>query len=163
MRMRMVSALCVLALLICSPRPAAAQSNPATSQMPQAPKLSDLPKSAESGAVDTRAEFTSALTSQLKTNKELFLLNGQQHAANGMGMQAPVETSSCAHILIYKAPVVDSKMIIAVPTESTVDKPKLEGLQVCREDVRMAAMTPQRRPLVSLKPNLGLLLVRIRP
>jgi hypothetical protein len=169
----MVSALCVLALLICSPRPAAAQSNPASPQTshpflqngPSAPKLSDLPKSAESGPVDFREDSKSALTNdlELRTNKKLFLLDGQQHATNGIGMQAPIETNSCAHILIYKAPAVDSKMIIEVPTESTGDKPKLGGLQVCREDVRMATMTPQRPPLVPPKPSLGLLLIRIRP
>jgi hypothetical protein len=149
MRIGMVSALCVLALLICSPRPAAAQSNPASPQPPQAflgnpqppAKLAELPKGAESAGLEFH----------------------QQHAANGMGMQAPIETSSCAHILIYKAPVVDSKMIIEVPTESTGDKPKLGGLQVCREDVRMAAMATQGRPRVAPKSDLWLLPVLLRP
>jgi hypothetical protein len=173
MRIGMVSALCVLALLICSPRPAAAQSNPASPQTshaflqnePSAPKLSDLPKSAESGAVDFRQDSKSAPTNalELRTNKKLFLLDGQQHATNGIGMQAPIETNSCAHILIYKAPAVDSKMIIEVPTESTGDKPKLGGLQVCREDVRMAAMATPGRPRVAPKPDLSLLPVLLRP
>ena len=171
MRMGIVSALCVFAPLICSPRPAAAQSNPASTQMPQPflpslqsqVQLSELPKSADSGAVDLRAELTSALTNELRANKKLFFLNDQQQPVNGMGMEAPVETISCAHILIYKAPVVDSKMIIEAPAESTGDKPKLGGVQVCREDLRMAAMSPQTRPRVAHKPNLGLLLVHIRP
>ncbi len=171
MRKGMVSVLCVLALLICSPRPAAAQSDPAGPQMPRLllaspqsqAKPSELPKSAESDAVDTQAEFTNAFTNDLRTNKKLSFLSDRSQAGNGTGMQAPMETNSCAHILIYKAPVVDSKMIIEVPTESTVDKPKFEGLQVCREDVRMATMTPQRPPLVPPKPSLGLLLIRIRP
>jgi hypothetical protein len=171
MRMGIVSALCVFALLICSPHPAAAQSNPASTQMPQPflrslqsqVKPSELPKSTQSDAADFRAEFSSALTNELRTNKKLLFLNDQQQPVNGMGMEAPVETISCAHILIYKAPVVDSKMIIEAPAESTGDKPKLGGVQVCREDLRMAAMSPQTRPRVAHKPNLGLLLVHIRP
>lgn len=171
MRIGIVSALCAFAPLVCSPRPAAAQSNPASTVMPQPflrslqsqVELSELRKSADFGAVDLRAELTSAVTNELRANKRSSFLNDQQQAAHGIGMQAPVETSSCAHILIYTAPAVDSKMIIEVPAESTGGKPKLEGLQVCREDMRMAAMAPLARPAVAPKLDFGLLLIHIRP
>jgi hypothetical protein len=81
----MVSALCVLPLLICTPRPAEAQSNLAGLQMPRPflqslqlrAKLSEAPKSAGFDAADFHAEFSSGLTSELRTNKKLFFLDDQ--------------------------------------------------------------------------------------
>jgi hypothetical protein len=75
----MVSALCVLLPLICSPRPAAPQSKPATpqaapgvpSEAALAAKLSELPRGAESGGVGFRIDLKNDPTNVLRINRFL--------------------------------------------------------------------------------------------
>ena len=155
MRIGMVSTLCVFPL-ICAPRPAAAQLNPASPQpphtflwkLPTPARLSEFSRAAESNGARFRTEHPN----------EPFLLvvaglaETHQVGAGAMGIQSPVETSRCAHILIYPAPIVDSKMIIKAPKEFPSNMPTFEGLQPCWRDFRGAIVTPQGSPFVGPGP-----------
>jgi hypothetical protein len=149
--MGMVSALCVLLLLICSPQPTAAQSTPLNSNLQQpslensAPpaKLFELPRDSASRGFGGRTFLTNDPTIRQRVEK---FLSDQQEGTGAMGIQSPVAASGCAHILIYEAPSVDSKMIIEVPKEFNSNMPKLEGLQPCLGDLRKLVI-PQLAPL----------------
>ena len=174
MRTRMVSALSTSLALICLPRPAAAQFIPASPRRPQASfrklpspaNLSQFPGGAESGAV---ASFTGLRNAPTNVPWPLRNWGNQQEGAGAMGVQSPAETGRCAHILIYRASAVDSKIIIESPKELPSDMPRLEGLQACSEDFRGAMAIPQLGPFVgpgrigTLEPRLGIQLYPFRP
>ena len=153
MRTRMVSALSTSLALICLPRPAAAQLIPGGPQQPQVSfrklpspaNLSQFRSGAESGSVGS---FTSLRSAPADLPWSLRNWANQLEAAGTTGVPSPVETGQCAHIVIYRAPTMDSKMIIVAPKESPSDMPKLQGLQACCEDFRGAMGIPQLSPFL---------------
>jgi hypothetical protein len=150
----MVSALCVLLPLICSPRPAAPQSKPATpqaapgvpSEAALAPKLSELPRGAESGGVGFRIDLKNDATNVLRINR---FLNDLQGGAGATGIQTPVEASRCAHIVIYQAPIMDSQMIKEVPREFDRNMPTFEGLRRSWERIASRGDRPSPSHLIN--------------
>ena len=154
MRIGMVSVLSTYLAFICLPHPAAAQFIPGSPQGPQASfrkppspaNLSQFPNAAE-------AKDVASLTSlrNTPTNLPLALRNSgnQLETAYATGAPSPTEASRCAHILIYRAPSMDSKMIIEASKESLSDVPKLEGLQACCEDFRGPRGIPQLGPFIA--------------
>lgn len=153
MRLGMISVLSTSLALICLPRPAASQFVPASPQRPQAffrrlPSPANLlrfPSDAESGGVGPFAGLRNApqiLPWSLSNGA-----NGQEEAS-AMGVQSPTKTGRCAHILVYKAPTMDAKMIIEAPKAFSSDMPKLEGLQACCEDFRGGVAIPQWGPFL---------------
>jgi hypothetical protein len=145
MRVGMVSALWVLLPLLYSPRPASAQSNPVSPQLPSLAKLSELPKGGESARVGSRTDFADEPKSGLRSFRNFLI---QQEGASAMGIQSPVEASRCAHILIYQAPIMDSKTIKEVPREFSSNMPTLEALQPCCRDFCRVMVIPQMSPFV---------------
>jgi hypothetical protein len=141
MRIRMISALCVVLSLIYSPRPAAAQVNPSVPPLPQATfgklplpaKLSEFQKGTESGQSRLHSELAKESANTLRSLRNLLI---QREGASAMGMQSPMEGSRCAHMVIFQAPNVDSNMIIERPRELTSDMPTFAGLQACSGDFR---------------------------
>ena len=191
MRRGTVSALCLLLSLICSSRPVVAQSNPSSPTLPLPQKLAgpaklfDFPRGAETGSILLRADSTNASTNspQSWTN----LLPQQNRPIVGQfwaeftepirkGFLPQLETSQCAHIVIFPAPNMDSKIIKEVPREFSSNMPMFEGLPPCCRDFR-AAMLPRNfnglmpippsapllRPGIAPTPNLGMRLNSPRP
>ena len=174
MRIGIVSVLSTSLALICLPRPAAAQFIPASPRRPQASfrklpspaNLSQFPSAAESKDV---ASLTSLRNAPAELPLSLRNWTNQQEGAGAIGVESPAETNQCAHILIYRASAVDSKIIIESPKELPSDMPRLEGLQACSEDFRGAMAIPQLGPFVgpgrigTLEPRLGIQLYPFRP
>lgn len=174
MRIGMVSALCAVLSLICSPRSAVAQSNPPNLKPPQATlrslplpvKLSELPGGAESRGIASRTDLKNEPTNVVRSLRALVI---HQEGASPTGIQSPTAASRCAHILIFQAPTMDSKMIIEVPRESIPNMPRLDGLQPCCEDFRRAMVIPHLVPFMGpgrigpLAPNFGMPSYGIRP
>jgi hypothetical protein len=166
MRIGMVSALCVLLPLTYSPCPAAGQSKPASPQAaPGVPseaglaaKFSERPKGAESGGDGFRIYLKNDPTNRLQIHR---FFNDPQREPVTTGIQSPVGTDRCAHIVIYQAPTMDSEMIIESPRAFARNMPTFEGLQPCCRDFRRVMAIPQGAPFVSpgrigaLAPNPG--------
>ena len=158
MRIGMISALCILLPFIFSPRPAAAQLNPASSQLSQdflrrlpslANKVSELPRVAESGGVGLHADLANEPTNVLQTLRNgAAQLNNEPEETGATGIQPSVGANRCAHIVIYQAPIIDSKMIIHVPREFASNMPTWQGLQACCRDFRSVIAIPQFTPFM---------------
>jgi hypothetical protein len=151
MRIGTVSALCTSLALICLPRPAAAQFIPASPQRPQAsfrklPSPASLSESLSGAESRGGRSIASLINAPADVPWSLRNWAHQQEEAGAMGVPSPAETGRCAHILIYRAPIMDSKIIIKAPDAS--DMPKLEGLQACSEDFRGVVAIPQLGPFV---------------
>src|SRR5436309_343178 len=191
MRRGTVSALCLLLSLICSSRPVVAQSNPSgpTPPLPQklaAPaKLFEFPRGAETGRIVFRTDSTnestnspqswmSLLPQQNRPSVDQFRAELTERIRKGFLPQ--LETSQCAHIVIFPAPNMDSKIVKEVPREFNSNMPMFEGLPPCCRDFR-AAMVPRNfhglmpippdapfvRPGIEPTPNLGMRLNAPRP
>jgi hypothetical protein len=153
MRIGMVSVLSISLAFICLPHPVAAQLIPGSPQGPQASfrkppspaNLSQFPSAAESKDVASLTSLRNAPTNLLWGLRNW---GNQLEAADLTGAPSPTEASRCAHILMYRAPSMDSKMIIEAPKESLSDMPKLQGLQACCDDFRGPMGTPQLGPFV---------------
>jgi hypothetical protein len=157
MRRGTVSALCLLLSWICSSRPVAAQSNPPTPTLPLPQKLAvpaklfELPRGAEIGSILLRTDSTNE---SANSPQSLMNLLPQQNRPNvdqlraelteriRKGFLPQLETSQCAHIVIFPAPNMDSKIIKEVPREFNSNMPMIEGLPPCCRDFR-AAMVPR--------------------
>ncbi len=154
MRLGMVSALCVLLSLIYSPRPVAGQSKPASPQAaPGVPseaglaaKLSERPRGAESGGDEFRFYLKNDPTNRLQIYK---FFNDPQGGPSATGIQSPLGTGRCAHIVIYQAPIMDSEMIKESPRAFARNMPTFEGLQPCCRDFRRVMALPQGAPFMS--------------
>ena len=154
MRLGMVSALCVLLSLIYSPRPVAGQSKPASPQAaPGVPseaglaaKLSERPRGAESGGDEFRFYLKNDPTNRLQIYK---FFNDPQGGPSATGIQSPLGTGRCAHIVIYQAPIMDSEMIKESPSAFARNMPTFEGLQPCCRDFRRVMALPQGAPFMS--------------
>jgi hypothetical protein len=139
MRIRLVSALCVVLPLICSSHPAAAQFNPSIPQLPQAsfrklPSPAKLSEFQRGGDLGHRASSSDLANETTNTLRSLRYLLGQRDVANAVEKPSPVEAAQCAHIVMFPAPDVDPKMIIEVPKEAGGSMSTFEGLQACRAD-----------------------------
>lgn len=151
MRMGTVSALCALLSLIYFPSPAAGQSDSTVPQMSQAVPLNlpspakflGLPGRAPSEAFGLRADLSNEPANTQRIDK---IFQDFQRRPGTMGFKSPVGESECAHILIYQAPAVDSKMIKEVPKEFASNIPKVKGLQPCPGGFRGAMTAPQAAP-----------------
>ncbi len=166
MRIGIASVLSTSLALICLSRPAAAQFIPASPQRPQASfrklpspaNLSQLPIAVESGR---SGSFPGLRNVPADLPWSLRNWANQQEGAGAMRAQSPTETSRCAHILIYRAPAMDSRMIIEAPKEFPSNMPKFEGLQACSEDFQAVMAIPQLGSFVG-SGRIGLLDPRIR-
>jgi len=174
MRIGIIPVLFTSRALIPFPRPAAAQLIPAGPQRPQASfrklpspaNLSQFPSGAESGLGGSFPGLRNA-PADLPSSSRNWV--NQQEGVGAMGGQPVAEPSPCAHILIYRAPIMDSKMILEAPKGLPSDMPKLEGLQASSGDFQgvMAIQLlgpfvgPRRRRV--LDPRLGMQLYPLRP
>ncbi len=174
MRIGMISVLSSYLAFICLPHPAAAQFIPGSPQGPQASfrkppspaNLSQFPSAAESKDV---ASLTSLRNAPAELPLSLRNWTNQQEGAGAIGVESPAETNQCAHILIYRAPTIDSRMIMEAPKEFSNNMPKLGGLQACSLDFQGVMATPQLGPFLGprrirdLDPRLGIQLYPLRP
>src|SRR5437016_2426372 len=174
MRIGMLSALCVLLPLTYSPGPAAGQSKPASpqaapgvlSEAGRSAKLSERPRGAEFGDDVFRIYLKSDPTNKLQITR---FFNDPQGGPGTTGIRSPGGTDRCAHIVIYRAPTMDSETIKESPRAFASNMPTFEGLQPCCKDFRRGMAVPQGVPFVSpgrigaLVPNPGMLLYGIRP
>jgi len=165
MRISMVSAFSISLAWICLPRPAAAQLIPGGPQQPQA-SLRKLPSPGNlsqfpSGAEASGGRFFAGLRNA-PADLPWSLRNwaSPQEGADATRVPSAAETSQCAHILIYRPPAMDSKMIIEAAKESLSDMPKLQGLQACCEDFRGPMGIPQLGPFIAAPRRMGGLDVR---
>ncbi len=174
MRIGIASALCVILPLIYSPCPVAGQSEPASPQAAPgllseaglAAKLSERPRSSESGGDDFRIYLKNHPTNKLQINR---FFSDPQRGPGATAIQSPVGTGRCAHIVIYQAPTMDSEIIKEAPRAFANNMPTFDGLQPCCRDFRSRVMAiPQGAPFVSpgrigaLAPNPVTLLYGIR-
>jgi hypothetical protein len=147
----MVSVLWVFLPLISSPHLAAAQLNPPNSQPPQASvrkpplsaKLSEFRRGPEAKDIEWRSDLTNESANVLRSLRNLVI---QRDGASANGTQSPVEPSRCAHIVVFEAPDVDSKMILGVPREFASNMPTFAGLQPCCGDFHSDVAFPQVPP-----------------
>jgi hypothetical protein len=163
--------LCVFLALICLPRPAAAQSSqapvgqPAVRSVPSHPGLLALPPGNESSRVEFHPDLTNQLDRVLQDlsnraarsnsffkdpQESVAFFNdqeNQQEIAAAVGIQSP-GTTECAHILIARVPIADSKMIVKAPPQFLGEISKSEGLPVCREDIRTTMGPMQVSPRI---------------
>ena len=171
MRIGMIAALCVLLPSIYYPSQALAQLNhadqkklqPLSRKPSSSVNHSQAPKGTESRDVGFRTEIANKLLNVPKATK---FLGFPEEGAGAMGFQSTLGASQCAHILVYKAPNVDSNIAKEVPREFTSKMPMLDSLQPCCGDFRGAMALPQVVPFEhsgALGPNLGLLPSRVQP
>jgi hypothetical protein len=150
MRIRLLSALCVLFPAIYSPRPAAGQSNAASLPAPQASpqkalspaSSSEFARTAESGTFWFRADLTNAPTSSFRGDP---LRNDQKDRIGALRTNSPVTPGQCAHILLFQAPAVDSRIFMGVPKEFASNMPVWRGAQPCCSDLGKS-VSPQPVP-----------------
>lgn len=171
MRIGMIAALCVFLPSIYYPSQALAQLNhadqkklPPLSRKPSSSvDHSQAPKGAESGNVGDRTEIANKLLNVPRATK---FLGFPEEGAGAMGFQSTLSASQCAHILVYKAPNVDSNMAKEVPREFASKMPMLDGLQPCCGDFRGVMALPQVVPFEhggALGLDLGVLSSRVQP
>lgn len=166
MRTRMASAPFVLFVLLYSPRPAAAQSNPPHTQLPQAPlhsspssaRVQGLPKAAETASPPQQAGAANASPYTLEEMKA-WANTLLQHRKEGPGLLQfgrPLDALSCAHIRIIPAPNMDSEMILDVPPGTGGPMPMFQALSPCCRDLHptMALRGFHGLPPSSLKDGL---------
>jgi hypothetical protein len=155
MRMQVASALCVVLLSTCSPRPAAAQLNPANTKPIQsfsAKPLADAKFSAGlQNAELAAAAPASKLRDELAQRARRALLDRLQEKA----ATEPVPCAQCAHILVWKAPNIDPKMILDLPQDYSSPMPIVHGLSPCPDDFRGVLMLPQAPPQVPMPLFIG--------
>jgi hypothetical protein len=170
MRIGMIAALYVFLPLIYSPSPALAQLNHANqkklqplSRMPSSPvNHSQAPKGAESGYTGFRTEIANETLERAEATK---FLSFPEEGAGAMEFQSTLGASQCAHILVYKAPNVDSNIVKQAPREFS-QMPTLSSLLPCCGDFRGAMALPQVVPFGhrgALGPDLGELPSRVQP
>lgn len=149
MRLRMFPASCALVLLICSSRPANAQTHSLPQpiqllledmQPPQ--KLPEISKS-EKTSIEALGKSAGSDSSAIVRTKETPRL--WQETAKQKTLSRD-ESNDCAHITIYKAPEMDSSMIQAVPKEFVSNMPKLRGSQPCCGDLPPESLSSQAKP-----------------
>ena len=154
MRIRVISALCVVLPLICSSRPAAAQFNPSVPQLPQASfrklpspaKLSEFQRGVDLGHKASSSDIANETANALRSLRHLL---SQREVANAVETPSSVEAAQCAHIVTFPAPKVDPKMIIEVPKEAGGNISRFEGLQACGDDYSREVS------FLQLAPNVG--------
>jgi hypothetical protein len=150
MRIRLLSALCVLLPAIYSPRTAVGQSNAASLSAPQASSQktvspgssSEFARIAESGTPSFRSDFTNAPTNSFRGDS---FRSDQIDGVGALAMHSSAAAAQCAHIVLYPAPAVDSKIIVGVPKEFASNMPVWHGAQPCCSDLGRSA-TPQPVP-----------------
>jgi hypothetical protein len=163
-RTAIITALCGLSLSIWFSSPAAAQSNSPKDQLPVAlsrnlslssafPAFQPQPQSGNGNVGNGAGNGNRAdLADQLSKDKAMAQLKQQ------LETRSAEKFIGCAHILIYVAPVTDTKMIIKVP-EGAASVPTVPNLSVCREDLRRVD-APLPAPRVN--PNPGGALIPLR-
>jgi hypothetical protein len=160
MRIAVISGLSALLVLVCFPHPATAQSSQ-SSPVAQALSPGLLPWLGGPSEFPTHAQTgTAASGADSAGNPWLQALEGlghrvqvdpflkDQQESGPPGVHSSPKTNQCAHILLYKAPPVDSKMITEIPKQLLGKTPRFKGLQVCPEDVR-PAVPPQADPFAA--------------
>jgi hypothetical protein len=157
MPMKTASALCVLTSLLCFPLPAAAQFNPGTSGEAILRRLSLLPASSKLAPSNGASGFTLPAVPadhQPSVLQELgnraarlnLFVNPPRRTADDLEMQPLIATSPCAHMIIARAPRVDSQMVIVAPGGLLRKTPAVRGLPPCAEDVRPAQVSTLPKP-----------------
>lgn len=138
MRSATRSALCAFALSVCFSYPAAAQSNAASPQVPEA-LLRKLSLPAELAGLQNKAESPARELSGNATlgpngiHEEKSLQDWlRQHHIDPALLESSGE---CGHILIYVPPITDTKMIIKVP-EGVANGEKAPTVKACGADLR---------------------------
>lgn len=162
MRIGVISGLSALLVLICFPHPATAQSSQSSPPAQALPQkllpwlggLSEIPMHTEAGAAASGTGLVNPWLQELGHRAAQLgpFLNDQQEAGP-QGVHSSPKTSRCAHILLYKAPALDSKMIAEVPKKSLGKMPKFEGLEACPEDFR-TAVPSKVDPLAAPEPRI---------
>jgi hypothetical protein len=117
MRIRILSALCVLLPVMYSPQQTVAQSNPASLPLPQAfsqkalwaASSPEFPKTAESEMLLFRADLANGPTNSFPGDA---FGNDQKDGIGAFAVHAPVTPGQCAHIVLYPAPAMDSKIVV---------------------------------------------------
>lgn len=154
MRTGTVSTLCAFLLLICSPRPTVGQSNPsnqfAISQNPPASTKSfELPKAAETATVPAQAHSTNQFTNSLQSWSLLTQQNGSnldQLWSFKKGTLPQLETTRCAHMVIFPAPDTDPEMIVEAPPGLGGTITTYRGFEACCRDLRGPLGLPSIAP-----------------
>lgn len=146
MRPAAISGLCVFLLLICSPRPTAGQSNPSNrvpnpQNPPASAKPSELPRAAKTFFVPAQTDSTNQLTNPQRSWMNLLSQQNtsdadQRRADLKKGILSQVESSRCAHIVIFRAPDTDSEMIVEAPPGLGGNITTFKGLRPCCGDLR---------------------------
>jgi hypothetical protein len=175
MRNGLISALCVVLLLLCCPSPAAAQVKPVSPQLsppflqrPLSPgRLSEFPRANESARLGLLTDLKGEFSNELRGDN--LLLDRLRKGSDAMELESPAAQGRCAHIVIYQAPLVDSGMIKEVPKGSAGTMPMLGGLQACCRDFHRSWLIPQMAPsvgpgrIVPLAPNTRMVLDGLQP
>jgi hypothetical protein len=162
MRIRVISALCVVLPLIYFPPPVAAQINPSVLHLPQASvrrlpspgKLSEFQRGADLGP---RASSLALANETANALRSLRYLLSQREVASAVETRSPIEAAQCGHIVMFPAPDVDPKMIIEAPKEAGGNISTFEGLQACRADYSRDVS------FLQLAPNAGSWRIRALP
>ncbi len=156
MRIQLASALCVVLLSTCSPRPAAAQFNPANTK-PMQSFSAKPPVDAKLGAGLQNDELAAAgLASKLRDElaqraRRPFLDRLQEKA-----VLAPTPSNHCAHILMWKPPLnMDEKIIIEIPDDLSSTITTFPALPPCSKDFRGMLMVPQAPPRAPMSLFIG--------
>jgi hypothetical protein len=139
MRMGIISALCVLVPSIYAPRPAVAQINPTSLQLPVEFHRNSAPsaKSSESSKVDVqdRSKLSIDLRSAPANSFRIDALRrDEKEGTSARRIDLPAAREPCAHIGIFQAPDVDSKIISAIPKEFASNMPAWKGREPCSGD-----------------------------
>jgi len=172
-----VSALCLSLSLISFPRPAAGQSNSPSPSLtawqiaPALRKLPDLQKDTENKGLPVGTNSThepgnapqswmNLLAQQDKPSTEQFHAGLKERLKEEILPQ--LESHRCAHILIFQAPKLDSKMVVEAPPSSGDNITTFKGLRPCCRDLRGLHGLPPTAPKAPV-PNLEGWLNHLRP
>jgi hypothetical protein len=150
--------------LTLSPQPAAAQSTPAGSSSPQTSpektasitKLQEALKAAQARSDRPGTGSPDGAPSGLQSWLGL-LSERQRNEPATVVTRPPGEAPNCAHIVIYRAPEMDSEMILPfdeAPGEPDGSMPTFKALPPCSRDLR-PAIALHRFPGVMVNPRGG--------
>ena len=152
MRVGTVSTVCFLLSLTCDPHPAVAQSDPASSQPPQVSQAN--PSSAKPSEPAKRGGTAGVLLrtdpGHERTNPRLWSFSqGKGVVLSGVPQ---LEVLQCGHIVIFKAPNMDSEIIQAVPRNFSDQMPTFRALPPCCRDFTTAVGPPDLQ-LIPIPPG----------
>ena len=164
MRVRTSLPLWAVLSLTLTPRPAVAQSSPAgpSSQHTSPERTASIAearevlKSAQAGSVRPGTGSPDSAPSAWPSWQDL-LNQRERHEPPAVVTRPPGEAPNCAHIVIYRAPEMDSEMILfsdVVSGDSGGSIPTFKALPPCSRDLH-PAIALQRFPGVMVNPRGG--------